>query len=84
MILFKRNTCNRPSLLFFSLSDYVITDEDESRLTGPNAPQILKCIASKQLACTTLDSPMKDVVENLLDALIVKYSWNADESMGSS
>ncbi|XP_053377275.1 E3 ubiquitin-protein ligase HUWE1-like isoform X3 [Mercenaria mercenaria] len=58
-------------------------DEDESRFTGPNAPQILKCVSSDQLATTTIESPMKDVIESLLDALIVKYPWNTEDGKSS-
>lgn len=65
----------------FELGDTYIIDEDESRFTGPNAPQILKCVPSGQLASTTVQHPMKDVVECLLNALIVKYSWNTEEGM---
>jgi len=54
-------------------------DEDESRYSGPNAPQILKCISTKTSMSSTVESPMKEVVESLLDALIVKYTWNSDE-----
>lgn len=56
-----------------------VSDEDESRYTGPNAPQILKCVPSEQLTNTTIESPMKDVVISLLDALIVKYPWTGDD-----
>ena len=56
-----------------------LTDEDEARLTGPNAPQIIKCCPTKQLTCTSVQSPLKDMVESLLNALIVKYSWKQED-----
>lgn len=59
----------------------MITDEDESRLVGPNAPQIIKCSPTKQLTVTTVQSPLKDMVESLLNALIVKCSWKQEEGM---
>ncbi|XP_060587198.1 E3 ubiquitin-protein ligase HUWE1-like isoform X3 [Ruditapes philippinarum] len=55
-------------------------DDDESRLTGPNSPQILKCVSSDhQATSSTIQSPMKLVIESLMDALIVKYSWNTED-----
>ena len=63
------------SLLIF------LADEDESRLTGPNAPQIIKCCPTKQMAVTSIDSPLKDMVESLLNALVVKYNGKQEDGM---
>ncbi|KAK3600176.1 hypothetical protein CHS0354_039470 [Potamilus streckersoni] len=57
-------------------------DEDEARLTGPNAPQILKCIATQSMTVHTLDYPLRGVVEDLLNALVIKYNWK-EEGSGS-
>ena len=58
-----------------------LVDEDESRLTGPNAPQIIKCCPTKQMAVTSIDSPLKDMVESLLNALVVKYNGKPEDGM---
>lgn len=77
-----RNLLNMSQLMVVQKLCCCFSDEDESRFTGPNAAQILKCVSSDQLASTTLESPMKDVIESLLDALIVKYSWNNEDGRG--
>ena len=53
-------------------------------MTGPNSPQILKCLSTDHLATTTIQSPMKLVIESLMDALIVKYPWNTEDGKNFS
>ncbi|XP_033745348.1 E3 ubiquitin-protein ligase HUWE1-like isoform X3 [Pecten maximus] len=50
-------------------------DEDESRFYGPNAPQILKSISTKQVIAHTVESPIKEVLYDLLNCLIVKCNY---------
>ncbi|XP_021341229.1 E3 ubiquitin-protein ligase HUWE1-like isoform X3 [Mizuhopecten yessoensis] len=50
-------------------------DEDESRFYGPNAPQILKSISTKQVISHTVESPIKEVLYDLLNCLIVKCNY---------
>ncbi|KAK3103700.1 hypothetical protein FSP39_021121 [Pinctada imbricata] len=52
--------------------------EDESRFTGPNAIQLLKSISSKQMVTTTVESPIKEVLIDLLNCLVLEYSYNED------
>ena len=59
----------------------MFSDEDETRLTGPNAPQIIKCCPTKQMTVTSVQSPLKDMVESLLNALVVKYAGKQEEGM---
>ncbi|KAK6177350.1 hypothetical protein SNE40_015469 [Patella caerulea] len=61
----------------------IVRDEDEVRYTGPNAPQILKCSPSKQVA-VLVSQTTKDVVYDLLNALAVKYAWNQEDSTTAS
>ncbi|XP_069142505.1 E3 ubiquitin-protein ligase HUWE1-like isoform X2 [Argopecten irradians] len=50
-------------------------DEDENRLYGPNAPQILKSISTKQVISHSVESPIKEVLYDLLNCLIVKCNY---------
>ncbi|KAL3853804.1 hypothetical protein ACJMK2_017313, partial [Sinanodonta woodiana] len=59
-------------------------DEDEARLTGPSAPQILKCIAQEPLTVNPLEYPLRQVVEDILDALVIKYNWKEEGSGNGS
>ncbi|XP_046372246.1 E3 ubiquitin-protein ligase HUWE1-like isoform X1 [Haliotis rufescens] len=61
----------------------ILRDEDENRYTAPNAPQILKCSPTKQLSFA-INQTVKEVVHDLLNALIVKYTWKVDENTSSS
>ena len=56
-----------------------ISEEDDARVTGPNVPQILKCVQNKQVEVPSLGSPLKEVVIELLNSLAVKYNWKAEE-----
>lgn len=47
-------------------------DEDESRLTGPLAVQLLKALPAKSCPPPVLDGPIREVISDLLDALAVK------------
>ena len=58
----------------------MLLDEDELRFQGPNVPQILKSIASKHTINYTVESPLKEVLFDLLNALICKCNY-AEEGM---
>ncbi|XP_023930490.1 E3 ubiquitin-protein ligase HUWE1 [Lingula anatina] len=55
-------------------------DEDDSRITGPNAAQILKTVPVKQSKPVDVALAMKQVTKDLLDALAVKYTWLQEEN----
>nr|KAG5697092.1 hypothetical protein BaRGS_002008 [Batillaria attramentaria] len=57
-------------------------DEDEVRYIGPNAPQILKC-SSLKMVDLVMDPAIRDFLFDLLNALVVKYSWKQDEAQTS-
>ena len=59
--------------ILFSLSDF-----DETRIL--NNPQILKFVPAKQQAKVQEKGVIRGVVVDLLNALIVKYSWKDDKS----
>ena len=54
------------------------TDMDETRILSN--PQILKFVPSKQQTKPPEKGIIRDVVVDLLNALIVKYSWKDDKS----
>lgn len=58
----------------------VFLDDEDARLTSPNAPQILKCVPSKQTSIPDMGSPMKEVIFELLNALSAKYTFNKEDS----
>ena len=58
------------------------TDDDEARLTGANTPQILRCVPAKQAQkVPLLEYPMKEVIYELLNALIVKCNYKTEEGL---
>ncbi|XP_060080556.1 E3 ubiquitin-protein ligase HUWE1-like [Ylistrum balloti] len=59
-------------------------DEDESRFYGPNAPQILKSISTKQVISHTVESPIKEVLYDLLNCLIVKCNYREQAPTAAS
>lgn len=52
-----------------------LVDEDEIRFYGPSYPQLLKCIGSKRTVNFTVESPLKEVLFDLLNALICKCDY---------
>lgn len=59
-------------------------DDLEARFSGPNAVQFLKSLPGKpNLNVVPLSGPMEDVVVALLDALIIKISYDDENSQGS-
>lgn len=66
-----------------NLLQNVISDEDEARYTGPNAPQILKCNTLK-LMDFTMDPAIHEFICDLLNALIVKYNWKQDDGKSAN
>ena len=57
------------------LSVCIFADEDEARLTLPATPQLVKCVSNKSTPPPPAVTPcVKDVVEELLNALILKYT----------
>ncbi|KAK7483667.1 hypothetical protein BaRGS_00025100, partial [Batillaria attramentaria] len=60
----------------------IVKDEDEVRYIGPNAPQILKC-SSLKMVDLVMDPAIRDFLFDLLNALVVKYSWKQDEAQTS-
>ena len=55
-------------------------------MTGPNAAQILKCVASKQAATSAdiTEGPIKEVIFELLNTLVVKYNWKTEDQANSN
>ena len=57
------------------LSVCIFVDEDEACLTLPATPQLAKCISHKRMPPPPAVTPcVKDVVEELLSALILTYT----------
>lgn len=68
------------SILRIALPPPPKRDEDELRFQGPNVPQILKSIASKHTINYTVESPLKEVLFDLLNALICKCNYAEEEN----
>ncbi|XP_076109103.1 E3 ubiquitin-protein ligase HUWE1-like isoform X2 [Mytilus galloprovincialis] len=68
------------SILRVALPPPAKRDEDEMRFYGPNSPQLLKCIASKHTINYTVESPLKEVLFDLLNALICKCHYAEEEN----
>ncbi|CAH1782935.1 unnamed protein product [Owenia fusiformis] len=54
-------------------------DEDDSRFTGPNAPQVLKALPLKQTGAPNMEGVVRDVIHDLLNTLVVKYDSGEEE-----
>lgn len=56
-------------------------DEDDVRLTSPNALQQLKCLPLKQSVLSPVGNCTREVISDLLSALAVKSAWKPEDSL---
>ena len=57
----------------------VSVDDDEARYTAPNVPQTVKFQPAKQAPKMSDNGIVKEVVVDLLNALIVKYNFKENK-----